>query len=68
MTVLSPNLLAGRTVVVSDPAQAVAQALGQSGARVEVFDPGGEPTGSVEAIVHDAAFAFGDGGEAGLRD
>ena len=68
MTVLSPNLLAGRTVVVSDPGRAVAQALGQLGARVEVFDPGGEPTESADAIVYDAAPAFGRGGRDGLRE
>ncbi|MGZ4182795.1 MAG: hypothetical protein ACXVUL_19180 [Solirubrobacteraceae bacterium] len=68
MTALFPNLLAGRTVVVADPAQEVEQALGQLGARVEVFDPEAERTGSVDAIVYDAASAFRDGGHAGLRD
>jgi citronellol/citronellal dehydrogenase len=68
MTGLSPNLLAGRTVVVAHPAQAVEQALGHLGARVEVFDPEAERTGSVDAVVYDAAPTFGHGGHAGLRD
>ena len=48
--------------MVADPAQEVEQALGQLGARVDVFDPEAERTGSVDAIVYDAASAFGDGG------
>lgn len=68
VTVLSPNLLAGRTVVLAGPSQAVQHALGELGAQVAIFDPEAERTRPVDAVVYDASPAFGDGGHAGLRD
>jgi NAD(P)-dependent dehydrogenase (short-subunit alcohol dehydrogenase family) len=63
MTVLRPELLAGRTVVVVGDAPVVKSSLSELGARVE-----GETSESADAIVYEAVPAFGDGGEAGLRD
>jgi NAD(P)-dependent dehydrogenase (short-subunit alcohol dehydrogenase family) len=63
MTVLRPGLLAGRTVSLVGEASAVRSCLIELGARVE-----SEASESVDAIVYDAAPAFGAGGQAGLRD
>jgi NAD(P)-dependent dehydrogenase (short-subunit alcohol dehydrogenase family) len=63
MTGLRPELLAGRTVALFGEAPAVKSRLTELGARVE-----SEASGSADAIVYDAAPAFGEGGQAGLRD
>jgi hypothetical protein len=63
MTVLRPELLGGRTVSLVGDAPAVKSRLTELGARV---DTGGSE--SADAIVYDAAPAFGEGGQAGLRD
>jgi NAD(P)-dependent dehydrogenase (short-subunit alcohol dehydrogenase family) len=63
MTVLRPELLAGRTVSLVGEAPAVKDCLTELGARVET-----ETSESADAIVYDAAPAFGEGGRAGLRD
>ena len=65
MTVLRPELLAGRTVVLVGDAPDVRSRLGELGASV-VADRSVD--GSADAIVYHAAAAFGDGGTAGLRD
>jgi NAD(P)-dependent dehydrogenase (short-subunit alcohol dehydrogenase family) len=61
MTVLTPELLNGRTVALVGDAPAVESRLGELGARVV-------SGGSADAIVYDASAAFGDGGPAGLRE
>jgi hypothetical protein len=63
MTVLRPELLAGRTVSLIGEAPAVKSRLTELGARVET-----ESSESAGAIVYDAGPAFGEGGQAGLRD
>ena len=63
MTALRPELLAGRTVSLVGDAPAVKTLLTKLGARVDT-----ETSESADAIVYDAAPAFGDGGEAGLRE
>ena len=60
MTALRPELLAGRTVSLVGDAPAVKTLLTKLGARVDT-----ETSESADAIVYDAAPAFGDGGEAG---
>jgi NAD(P)-dependent dehydrogenase (short-subunit alcohol dehydrogenase family) len=61
MTVLRPELLAGRTVALVGEAPVVRRRLSDLGAAVVAQAP-------ADAIVYDAAAAFGDGGQAGLRD
>ena len=63
MTALRPELLAGRTVSLVGDAPAVKSRLTELGAH-------GEPgtSESADAIVYDAAPAFGDGGREGLRE
>ena len=63
MAVLRPELLAGRTVALFGVAPVVQSRLSELGARVETAT-----SESADAIVYDAARAFGDGGHAGLRD
>jgi NAD(P)-dependent dehydrogenase (short-subunit alcohol dehydrogenase family) len=63
MTALRPELLAGRTVSLVGDAPAVKSRLAELGARVET-----EASESADAIVYDAALAFGEGGREGLRD
>jgi NAD(P)-dependent dehydrogenase (short-subunit alcohol dehydrogenase family) len=63
MTVLRPELLAGLTVAFVGEAPGVKSRLTELGARVETG-----ASESVDAIVYDAAAAFGDGGRDGLRD
>ena len=63
MTALRPELLAGRTVWLVGDAPAVRSRLTELGARVET-----EASESADAIVYDAAPAFGDGGRDGLRE
>jgi NAD(P)-dependent dehydrogenase (short-subunit alcohol dehydrogenase family) len=63
MTVLRPELLAGRAVAFIGEASVVKSRLTELGARVET-----EASESVDAIVYDAAPAFGEGGRDGLRD
>jgi NAD(P)-dependent dehydrogenase (short-subunit alcohol dehydrogenase family) len=61
MTVLRPELLAGRTVTLVGDAPVVKRRLTDLGASVVAEGP-------ADAIVYDAAAAFGEGGQAGLRD
>lgn len=61
MTVLRPDLLAGRVIALPGVAQPVKDALTGLGARVE-----GAPGSPVDAIVYDARETFGDGGAEGL--
>jgi hypothetical protein len=61
MSHLRPELLNGRTVALVGEAPAVKSRLGELGASVAA-------SGSADAIVYDAAAAFGDGGQAGLRE
>jgi hypothetical protein len=61
MTVLAPELLNGRTIALVGDAPAVHTRLGELGARVVAG-------GSADAIVYDASAAFGEGGQAGLRE
>jgi hypothetical protein len=61
MTVLRPELLAGRTVALVGEAPEVMRRLSELGAHVVA-------EGSADAIIYDAAPAFGEGGQAGLRD
>jgi hypothetical protein len=63
MTALRPELLAGRTVSLVGDAPAVRSRLTELGARVET-----EASESADAIVYDAAPAFGEGGREGLRE
>jgi NAD(P)-dependent dehydrogenase (short-subunit alcohol dehydrogenase family) len=63
MTALRPELLAGRTVSLVGDAPAVKSRLAELGARVET-----EASESADAIVYDAASAFGEGGREGLRE
>jgi NAD(P)-dependent dehydrogenase (short-subunit alcohol dehydrogenase family) len=63
MSVLAPELLAGRTVSLVGAAPAVKSCLTELGARVQT-----DTSESADAIVYDAAPAFGEGGQAGLRD
>ena len=57
MTVLRPELLAGRRIALVGATQPVKDALAELGARTE---------GDFDAIVYDARQAFGDGGAEGL--
>ncbi|HEX4671532.1 MAG TPA: hypothetical protein VH279_04660 [Solirubrobacteraceae bacterium] len=61
MTALRPELLAGRTVTLVGDAPVVQRRLSDLGAAVVTEGP-------ADAIVYDAAAAFGEGGQAGLRD
>ena len=61
MTVLRPELLAGRTVTLVGDAPVVKRRLTDLGASVVAEGP-------ADAIVYDAGAAFGEGGQAGLRD
>jgi NAD(P)-dependent dehydrogenase (short-subunit alcohol dehydrogenase family) len=63
MTALRTELLAGRTVSLVGDAPAVKRLLTQLGAQVET-----DTSESADAIVFDAAEAFGDGGRDGLRE
>jgi NAD(P)-dependent dehydrogenase (short-subunit alcohol dehydrogenase family) len=63
MTALRPELLAGRTIALVGDAPAVKSRLNALGARVDA-----ETCESADAIVYDAAPAFGDGGRDGLRE
>jgi NAD(P)-dependent dehydrogenase (short-subunit alcohol dehydrogenase family) len=63
MTALRPELLAGRTVSLVGDAPGVKSRLAELGARVE-----SEASEAADAIVYDAALAFGEGGREGLRD
>jgi hypothetical protein len=66
MTALAPQLLAGRSVVLADAADAIRKALEELGAGVELFARDAERTAPVAAIVYDARSAFGQGGQSGL--
>jgi NAD(P)-dependent dehydrogenase (short-subunit alcohol dehydrogenase family) len=80
MTVFRAQLLAGRAVALGGCADDVRAALLNLGARVEALDASGDPAtredqvgdwararSPLHAVLYDAAPAFGDGGQAGLR-
>jgi NAD(P)-dependent dehydrogenase (short-subunit alcohol dehydrogenase family) len=78
VTVLRQGLLAERAVALAgDPPPAILAALIGLGARVEAFDAGLDGDQAAEwaaavrplhALVYDAASAFGEGGQAAMRD
>jgi hypothetical protein len=61
MIVLRPELLAGATVILVGDAPVVKSRLSELGARVQTAT-----SDSADAVVYDAAPAFGDGGQGGL--
>jgi NAD(P)-dependent dehydrogenase (short-subunit alcohol dehydrogenase family) len=63
MTVLRTGLLTGRTVALIGDAPVVRTSLSGLGAQVVTAH-----SGAADAVVYDASPAFGDGGQAGLRE
>jgi NAD(P)-dependent dehydrogenase (short-subunit alcohol dehydrogenase family) len=79
MSVFRPQLLAGTAVVLAGAPDAVRDGLRELGARVEILDGAARPDRAedsagewararspLDAVIYDAAPAFGDGGHAGL--